>query len=93
MRKLIIANCLIPIISIVILILENVSINGERMLSIKYRMLIFDYGFIFLVLQAIILLISLFVWRTRRQRVVAVSIFLAWIIICLLMPSGPGLFD
>lgn len=93
MRKLIIVNCIVPIVSIFLLILQNVSTGGERVLSIKYRMLIFDYGFIFIILQLIILFVSMFVWKTRRQRFVAVSIFIGWIIFALLIPTGPGLFD
>jgi L-asparagine transporter-like permease len=93
MRKLIVTNTIIPIFSILFLILENIKVNGERLLSIKYRMWMFDYGFFLIIAQLIVLFLTFFIWKKKQYRAMAVGIFLIWMIVGLLLPKGPGLFD
>ena len=63
MWKLIAINAIIPMCSLFFILLENITKNGERVLSVKYRLWMFDYGFILVVLQLIILIVTLFFGR------------------------------
>jgi hypothetical protein len=93
MWKMIITNTIIPTFGIVVTVLENIKVNGERLLSLKYRLWIFDYGAFLVVLQLIVLITSLFVWKSKNYRLVAVGIFVIWVLMELLMPTGPGVYD
>jgi len=92
MRKVIMINLVIPIITLIIGVIEMVKMNGQRLMSVKYRLLLFDYGIFLQVAQVLVFVISLFVWRKRRERLIVVAIFCLWILMMLLMPSS-SLFD
>jgi len=85
-------NLVIPIITLIIGVIEMVKMNGQRLMSVKYRLLLFDYGIFLQVAQVLVFVISLFVWRKRRERLIVVAIFCLWILMMLLMPSS-SLFD
>lgn len=94
MIKLIATNTIIPLFTIVFSILEEARINNERILSVEYRLWMFDHGHLFLFAQIVILIISWFVWRSKKARVTCVSIFFAWILIgFLLAKNSSGVFD
>ena len=93
MWKMVITNSIIPIFSLAFTILEDTKINGERTLSIKYRLWMFDYGIFLIVAQLIVLVVTFFVWKKKKFKLIAIAIFLIWIVMGILMPEGPGLFD
>lgn len=92
MRKVIMINLIIPIITLIIGVIEMVSMNGQRLMSVKYRLLLFDYGIFLQVAQVLVFVISLFVWRKRRERFIVIAIFCLWLLMMLLMPSS-SLYD
>jgi hypothetical protein len=93
MKKVIIANSIIPLLTIVLQILEDVKINDERILGVEYRLWFFNYGFFFIVAQLGILLASLFIWKKKQYRIVAISLFLIWVFILFNMSKGEVVFD
>lgn len=93
MWKMIIANAIIPIFTIVFIILENITANGQRILSIKYRLWMFDYGFLLIIAQLIILVITFIVWKERTHRLIASAIFLIWLIVWFFVSRETSLFD
>jgi hypothetical protein len=90
---MVIVNVIIPVVSLFITILQNIKPNGERLLPVKYRLLIADYGIFFLIAQLLVVTATFYFCRTRKYRVMAVIIFIAWIFIELLMPNGGALYD
>lgn len=93
MWKMVLTNTVIPAFSICISILLLLKQNGERLLSIKYRLWIYDYGIFILLAQIIILIITFFVWKQKKYRLIAILIFIFWILINLLIPESGGLYD
>lgn len=93
MRKMIIANAIIPILSIVFMMFESITIKGQRLISIKYRLWMFEYGFLLIFVQLIILIITFFIWKERKNRLVAFVIFLIWIFIGFFISKEISLFD
>ncbi len=93
MKKLLWLNLFIPILTTLFFILEVVKVNGERLLSVKYRLWMFDYGSIFLIIQALILVATFFIWKDRKYRIIAFSIFLIWLAIGFLIPNNAGVYD
>ncbi len=93
MFKVMLSNLIIPLFSIGLIVLENLSIKGERILSIKYRLWIFDYGFILVLSQIAILIITFFVCKKRKERLIALTIFFLWILIIFFQLKNVSMFD
>ena len=65
MLKVIITNSIIPLFSITEHTLEIVRIGNVRILSVHYRLWMYDYAGYFVIGQFFILLISLFFGRKK----------------------------
>lgn len=79
--KLIFFNSIIPFFIIIFNYLENILINGERFISVKYRLMMSDYGGYLIIVQIIVSIVSFFIWKKRKYRAIIVIIFLFWILI------------
>jgi hypothetical protein len=90
---MVITNTVIPILSIVFAILENVTEKGQRLLSVKYRLWMFDYGFLLVIAQLIIIVFTFFVWKKSRYRLISVAIFLIWLIAWFFISKETSVFD
>jgi hypothetical protein len=93
MWKVIVLNAIIPLATFLFQILENTKVNGQRILSVKYRLWIFDYGFFLIVSQFIILMVTFFIWKKRKYRLIAIAILFVWILIYFLLSKKISLFD
>ena len=69
-------NLFIPVFNIVVYLLA-----AKRLLPFKYRELLFDYGFVFLVLQIIAVIVTYYFWVQKRFRMVAIIIFVIYILL------------
>lgn len=76
MAKVLMLNLFIPVLDIFLTILEY-----ERILSVRYRLLHFDYGIVLPITQLAILFITFSLWRQRKYRWVAVGIFVVYILL------------
>ena len=87
---MIVINLIIPLLGLVLTFLEY-----KRILSIKYRLWIFDYGIFLCIAQLIILIVIFIIVRRKRDRMIAFLIFVIYflILIGLSLLSEGGLFD
>ena len=93
MRKMILLNSFIPIATFVFQLLLISKIKGERILTVGYRLWFFDYGFLLILSQLLILILTFFIWKERNYRLIAVLIFFVWIVIYLLLAKNSTVFD
>ena len=76
MIRVLMINLFIPVFNIVVYLLA-----AKRLLPFKYRELLFDYGFVFLVLQIIAVIVTYYFWMQKRFRMVAIIIFVIYILL------------
>lgn len=93
MWKVISLNAVIPLISLMILVFDNLKIDNQRLLPIKYRIWMFDYGFYVFLVQFIILCATCFICKEKNGQLVAFAIFFIWIIIGFILSDNTTLFD
>ena len=76
MKRVIIINLIVPFLNVVFYVL-----TFHKLLSIKYRQFFFDYGGLFALAQLIVLIITFFVWKEKKYRLIAVLIFVTYILL------------
>jgi hypothetical protein len=79
MLKIIVINLFIPITNFVLIFLEY-----KKIFPIKYRLFLFHYGIPFLVAQLVIFITTVILWKKRSFRLVAIAIFLVYILVVVL---------
>jgi hypothetical protein len=75
MQKLVLIN-LIPIFSFIEVLLEY-----KRVLPVKYRLLMYEYGYWLLLIQLMVLIITLALWKRNKYRIISISIFLLYLVV------------
>jgi hypothetical protein len=76
MWKILATNLFIPLAYFTLIFLEY-----RRVLPIKYRLMLFDYGILFLFAQLIVVIITFFLWKKKNYRWVAIIIFLVYVVL------------